>query len=773
MLEKLTKTRERKAVLFVTLIATLLLVIGVIKALGVPKVEYSYTQDELDYYENENKYSTPGGIDYPRGIYNVRIDYRTSEDLNTDVSVRSQIHNPIYTDNPKLDARLNTLSYDIYVNGKGENLVLTISGGAPEYTFIDNINIKTAWNSRLNMVVRYLGYYLLYILAMLLFVFREKFKDRSLDLVVIASVTLFASFGLFARYLLPGHDLEFHLLRIEGLKDALLLGDFPTKIQTNWCSGWGYAVSVAYGDTTLLIPAFLRLCGFTVQFSYKFFVFTVNLLTALSAYFCFGKMAKDRRATLIMTFLYTLAPYRLVCIYIRAAVGEFTALVFLPMIALGFYRAYMEDPESEDYGKKLLVPVLGFTLLMQTHLLSCVMMSIFIFILCVILWKKTFNKKTFVYLSKIALLSLVSSLWFLIPLIRFLNEPLMVVLKDNYRNDYQYYGLSIPEIFAQKASGCWSFNFAFLTSLKDRLSMPLGNAFVVIMMAYICLSWKGTIKKNRVPVFILMGLGTLSTFMASNLFPYSFLYVHARKLCDYLIKVQFPYRYISMSIFFFTMMVGFAFPQIVKKASKALVVFIAVITVLVGVDQAAEIIYANIYSGYYEVKYDGAGLDNNQLIGAEYVYEGTDTSIPLSSHEVYGESVEIVECSNIKNRYDIKVSAFGENPSLQIPLYYYPGYVATTSDGSSLKVERGDNNRIKIEIPDGFNGDIKVRYKEFALWRFCEIVSLALLIGLVIFEFKPVRIKKLEEDKVDKEDKEIKENKEDKENPANAVSEKE
>ena len=74
MLEKLTETRERKAVLFVTLIATLLLVIGVIKALGVPKVEYSYTQDELDYYENENKYSTPGGIDYPRGIYNVRID---------------------------------------------------------------------------------------------------------------------------------------------------------------------------------------------------------------------------------------------------------------------------------------------------------------------------------------------------------------------------------------------------------------------------------------------------------------------------------------------------------------------------------------------------------------------------------------------------------------------------------------------------------------------------------------------------------------------------
>ena len=76
----------------------------------------------------------------------------------------------------------------------------------------------------------------------------EFIKNNYVTILAIAGITFISSIGLMTRYIHPGHDLEFHLLRIEGLRDALLIGNFPDRVQSNWCYGWGYAVSAMYGD---------------------------------------------------------------------------------------------------------------------------------------------------------------------------------------------------------------------------------------------------------------------------------------------------------------------------------------------------------------------------------------------------------------------------------------------------------------------------------------------------------------------------------------------
>ena len=58
-----------------------------------------------------------------------------------------------------------------------------------------------------------------------------------------------------------GHDISFHLMRIEGLAEGLKMGQFPVKIQPAWYEGFGYGCSVFYGDLFLYIPACLRLLG--------------------------------------------------------------------------------------------------------------------------------------------------------------------------------------------------------------------------------------------------------------------------------------------------------------------------------------------------------------------------------------------------------------------------------------------------------------------------------------------------------------------------------
>ena len=61
-----------------------------------------------------------------------------------------------------------------------------------------------------------------------------------------------------------------------------------------WLYGHGYANSLFYCDTFLVIPAILRLIGFPMSVSYDGYIFLVNLATAVIAYICFCGIFRNR-----------------------------------------------------------------------------------------------------------------------------------------------------------------------------------------------------------------------------------------------------------------------------------------------------------------------------------------------------------------------------------------------------------------------------------------------------------------------------------------------
>ena len=85
------------------------------------------------------------------------------------------------------------------------------------------------------------------------------FKNKKYTVCYLV-IILMASIPLFNNYLIRGHDIYFHLMRIEGLAQGLGAGEFPVRIQPAWYDGYGYAVSVFYSDlflypAALLIPS--------------------------------------------------------------------------------------------------------------------------------------------------------------------------------------------------------------------------------------------------------------------------------------------------------------------------------------------------------------------------------------------------------------------------------------------------------------------------------------------------------------------------------------
>lgn len=68
--------------------------------------------------------------------------------------------------------------------------------------------------------------------------------------------------------------------------------------------------------------------GFTMQNAYKLFVVLVNLATVIVSYYSFRVIFKRAELALVAAIMYSMSLLRLVDLYQRGAVGEFTALIF-------------------------------------------------------------------------------------------------------------------------------------------------------------------------------------------------------------------------------------------------------------------------------------------------------------------------------------------------------------------------------------------------------------------------------------------------------------
>ena len=58
-------------------------------------------------------------------------------------------------------------------------------------------------------------------------------------------------------------------------------------------------------------------------------------------------MSGNYRIGIVMSLLYTLSGYRLTNAIYRAAVGELTAIAFIPLVFLGLWQLFQEDDKTK------------------------------------------------------------------------------------------------------------------------------------------------------------------------------------------------------------------------------------------------------------------------------------------------------------------------------------------------------------------------------------------------------------------------------------------
>ncbi len=565
------------------------------------------------------------------------------------------------------------------------------------------------------------------------------------DMLIVIALALFATLPMMDPYLGTGHDIDFHLGRIEGLAVSIRNRQIPSRISSAWLDGKGYAASIFYADIFLLLPAILRILGCSIQMAFKVYLFVINLATAWISLFCFGKLIKSRLGTIAASVAFMLSPYRLICIYSRFALGEYTALTFYPLILWGMLELYKDDDKKSFTGrvKRVLPFAIGLTGVVCCHVLSGVMVAIFVIAFALINFKKTFTPKVLIDYVLTGCIVILLNVWYLLPFVQVMKDGIQAVsehLDGRFRSNGTYLW-QLLSLFP-KDGYSMSIEEAVPINRSAEMTVSVGPAFIAVLV-YVLLRLQKHFDKSSDKWAVkaadaLCGFGAFTIFMATPYFPWD-----AVKQMSYATNlvtknIQFPFRFLGITMLCLSILIGIMFD--LMKDSEGVIKNYAIpfVVAMIACCAVSASSFMTSYgeSGVYILLPDGYG--NSSVMGAEYLPEGTSKDYEDFNEPSATDGVEILDWRREKGSIYVAVNnATSEEASVSVPFLCYRGYRAYDADnGISFNTVKDGNGFVSFTVPSGYQGEVSVFYREPILWRLCELVSVLTLAGLVFAVIK-------------------------------------
>lgn len=548
-------------------------------------------------------------------------------------------------------------------------------------------------------------------------------------LVILVATTLFACLSLCVDTILVSQDMSFHLMRIEGIYHGLLAGQFPVRVYPDLVNGNGYASGIMYGDVLLYFPALLRICGLSLQMAYKAFVVAMTAFTCLICYWCLKRMFGSRRIATFGSAVFLLAPYRLTDVFVRAAVGEYCALAFMPLVVYGFWHILTADTERRSYRWAFMPLALGLSGLVLTHILSLEMVGLFLVVAAVVFCRRTFRwPRLREYLKAIGL-SVLWCLWFLVPFMTYLLEGVCGVGEKANTFDLHNSAAFLAQI-AAVVSPVTGISQSLAAGTSGEMPLSVGIVLLVLAATFVLVAVNvDLVRANRRLAAVgvtCCSLGLVALWLSSDLFPWD-LVADIQPLSRLLGALQFSWRFLAPATVLL-LMGGMAALALLWRSkptwAHGLVVGLATIAVV-----SAGFTYNSLLQvETYKSVSSGAALDTlyDNIMWGEYLPAGTAWGVTWGHTEpVYDEGLAATSYDRTDAATTLSVSNDSDSDEeVTLPLLAYPGYVATDVEtGQELTVSRGVDNELAVTIPAGWSGTFTVRFEGLWFWHVADAVS--------------------------------------------------
>ena len=699
----------------------------------------SYTITGLNNTMESNEAWRIQNLELPAGTYVITVQYE-AENLgeNCYVEIESyNSHNYLDSHTMVLNSSETLCKTMFLLSENVDELKITVYFDEIGKLSIKGIDIEENLISRWGIFLEWLCYFAVGDLLWIFFFSEGLIKvsvKTKIDMLAILLITIFSSIPLFSDVLYAGHDIKYHTDRIACIAEELLNGQLPVRIYHNAKNGYGYVCSLMYGEILVYFPAILHILGLPVFKAYQFYAIIVNFFTCFISYKVFLRMFRKHKIALVGAMLYTCSLYRIVCVYTRAAVGEYTAMMFFPIVLYAIW-GILGFEFDEDLKKYKYYLALGMTGIIQSHIISVELMGFFLALICIIHVKRLLSKDVLKQFIQAILITICINLWFLVPFLQNLRGDYKVVNEFPERIDK--YGVYFSQIFSVFVSLGQGTPANTPNSIMGDMPLGLGVSLVIGLLLFcIC---RVIVGKECTSEYVLgkesVLLGSVAIWMASIFFPWYKIEEINRSIARYIYAIQSPTRLLSVASIMITIVTMYAIILYEKKygINKANIIC----GVLIG---SIILMCGSYYTSYFERHFTREyihpfpsemvldnlylpGDTNEELLNNRDILHDGEVEVQRYYTE---KGISILECTNVKN----------EDSIIEVPILCYSNYQAIDSNGKQLEIRKGENGRIAIILPAEFSGTIKIQYTVPKLWRICEYISFLSVILLIICMLK-------------------------------------
>ena len=514
-----------------------------------------------------------------------------------------------------------------------------------------------------------------------------------------------ACMPLFTVNCIGGHDIAYHLLRIEALKTGIQAGRPFLRIDMLFFGGMGYASSLFYPDLFLYFPALLRVFGVGINLSYHLFVALCIILGFASCCYCAKHVSKSSYAALITAVIFTLYQYHLYDIYTRGAAGEFTAVIFIPFVIAGIYDYMYEELKHPAF---LLIGMAGVLL---THTITFVI-CVFLCLAAVIADAKSIKshpgKLLKLLLTALLTMGITAFYW--------------------------------PAVLEMLSSGAFSSEFTFDTAYEAAKLWELpyneynrmGAAIFILLLSGVLIR-----EKERFADFS-AAAGLVIAVCATGLIPWE-------RMAGFLGFVQFPWRLFVMTGPLLAFAEGIYLSRLANEleggkeqdgagyASRILL-----ITVLAVMCVSAFGNFQHNTEEYYS--YSDDYFDHipftAEVIGGEWLPVAADDREALleQAGKAYTDDDKEIGIQRIRNELTVKDIPAGTE-YIDVPFIYYKGYAAVNAETGEHLTVTGDGRNGCVRVFTNGAGTVRVYYGGTVIQHAGDVISIITLAGILICLF--------------------------------------
>ena len=568
--------------------------------------------------------------------------------------------------------------------------------------------------------------------------------DKWIHYAILLIIGIILSIPLFDMMIRYTHDGFIHLQRISGDYRMLNQGQFPVMIIDNYCNGDGYNMNVFYSPLVTYIPLLIRLFTSTTVMALKLFGALCIILSGFTMYQLVYNVTKKRGIALIAGIIYLVAPYKLSNVYMRYAIGEFSALVFLPLVFLGLHNLIYED------GKKHYYIAIGAIGLLLCHNITTMYTAIFSFIYLILHIRKLQDNEVLKKIGINILFILLCSALYIVPMLEAKSYTRYGIFEN-------YIMATNNEYASQQALDVIQF-FKDTETSVNAVTFKIGIPTLILFLSTIYCARKVD-KKLRKTYWIFIAFSLISLWMCTNLFPWEYVPII---LC----KIQYPWRMLGFFIFFSTPVCAINLYILVQRFIKKdwiklLVCNIVLIILLLNTIPAYQGFYVNanktqenlIADEKYEQIMTSGKPINHFMLNREYLPTAAvlkqDSYMLERKQKTYILEGEATISNENKNSLtmDITVQNGKKDTILEFPFIAYPGYeviIKTNNSEQKLDAVASENGYLSVKLPEDVEqGEMHIEYKGSIITKVSYIVSaISVIIFIIYIIYQKRKIKK-------------------------------